>query len=204
MQGYTPERFQPSIRKNGFGRERWNPNLCKTHCRESNIRARKTGGLLRFQLSADFFDGNNNLLRCKRRLFLDPDYSPELNVSGRIRSLRVNDRDVGIDCSYSGKFLARKRADDRSDSGCVFWQICIDIAAKNTEWKMRSACDERCSQAGVVVFFNFDGAGPSVLDSVPEAMQQSQARITGPRKNQLFQTAHADHLVGNQIGTEPD
>ena len=69
----------------------------------------------RFQFVTYFLDSDDYLLRCKRRFFLDADDSPELHIAGSVRSLRVDDGYVRIDCTDSRKFFSCERTHNGRD-----------------------------------------------------------------------------------------
>ena|SRR5437870_7259592 len=157
----------------------------------------------RFQPIAYFFDSDDHCFRGKHGFFLDADDSPQLDIAPGVRALRVNDRDVGIHGSNRRDFLSCEWTVDESNGRRMLREIGFGIPPQNAEWQPRGSRGQGRGEPRVVVLFEFEWNRPSLLDGIPEPMQQPQARISGPRKDQFSYTTHADHLIANQVSTEP-
>jgi len=130
--------------------------------------------------------------------------SPELDIARGIGALGMNDRDIWIHCPDGQDRFAGERTWNGIHCGRVFQEIRIRASPKNSKWQTRSSGHKCGSQTGMRVLFDLEGPGPSVFDSISESMQQSQAGIPAQEKTRFPGTTHADHLIVNDIGCEPD
>src|SRR5690242_3144894 len=54
------------------------------------------------------------------------------------------------------------------------------------------------------MLFQFELVRPSVLVSIAQPMQRTDARVPAPRKDQLGNASHSNQLIVNQICCHPD
>jgi hypothetical protein len=54
------------------------------------------------------------------------------------------------------------------------------------------------------MLFHFQGAGPLLLDCIPQAVQGTNPWVTSPGKDQLPRATGADELIVYQVWRQPD
>src|SRR5690349_17795730 len=74
------------------------------------------------------------------------------------------------------------------------------MAAENAEGEVGCARDVRIREVRVSPFIDRERRGPAVLDGIAKPMQRANSRVSAPGKDELRRTAHADHLVIDEIG----
>ena len=83
-------------------------------------------------------------------------------------------------------------------------KIAAAVAAQHPERQVRGAGRVRRRHAGVGVLLELERPRPAVLDRVAQPVERADARVAAPREDELPRTAHADHLVVDDVGRHPD
>jgi hypothetical protein len=86
----------------------------------------------------------------------------------------------------------------------VFPQTDIRTAPKSSKRKSGGTRRKRYSQRSMCIFFNLEWSRPSLFHRVAEPVEQAESGISGPGENEFPGATRANHLIENDVGTQPN
>ena len=151
----------------------------------------------------DLLDGDDRSAGSENRLSLDPGDSPKTDVAFAIGLLGMDDGHVGVQGGNRCQFFTGERAGDGADIGVVD-QVGADVPAEDREGQPGGPGRIPGSHPGMGVLFDLERTGMPVLYRIAEPVQRTDTGVATPGEHQPGSTAHPDHLVVDQIGSQSD
>ena len=139
----------------------------------------------------------------ERGLLLAAQQPPDLRVAAGVGTLRVHDRDVGLqrrDHVDLGRVLVRR--DHGADVRVHLRDVGLVVAADREERQVRRAGHVPADHAEVRVLLDLERRGVGVLDPPPDRVERADAGVAQPREHELGRDAGADHLVVDHVGRQ--
>ncbi len=158
----------------------------------------------KFNFVDNFFDGDNCRPRAQECFALCSENSPQVDISFSVCLLRVNDGDVGFECSNRQELFARERTHYYLRVFSIFGEIGAPISAQYREGNPRGTGDIPIRHDSVGVFLEFKGHRPFILHGVAKSIQRAGTGVTSPGKDKSAGAPSANEHVVNQIRGHPD